>query len=103
MATATAAVNLGAHHSVATIGGVFGRARQRFVEARPAGAAFKLHAGLEERLAAANTLKRPCPFLIIERAASRPLGAVVTHDVVLLGRQELAPFRIRVGDRELLR
>jgi hypothetical protein len=31
---------------------------------------------------------------VIERAASRPLGAVVTHDLILLGRQELAPLRI---------
>ena len=40
----------------------------------------------------------PARFSIVERAAARRLGAVLAHDPILLGRQQLAPFRVGVGD-----
>ena len=43
-------------------------------------------------------VKVPARFSIVERAAARRLGAVLAHDVVLLGRQQLAPFGVGAGD-----
>src|SRR5579864_3362212 len=42
VASATAAVHLGADHAVGAVGRRFNRARDRIVEARPAGAALEL-------------------------------------------------------------
>ena len=75
------------------------RARLWVVEARPAGAALELLLRLEQRLPAARAGERAGALLVIERAASRPLGAVLAHDVVLLGRQQLAPLGVGMGDR----
>ena len=33
-------------------------------------------------------------LLVIERAAARPFGAVLAHDVELLGREQLLPLRL---------
>src|SRR4029077_17763742 len=69
----------------------------RIVKPRPAGAALEFLLRGEQRLAAAGAEERAGAFLVIERAAARPLGAVLAHDVILLGGQELAPLRVGVG------
>src|SRR5262249_46610081 len=51
----------------------------------------------EQRLAAADAGERAGALLVIERAAARPLGAVLAHDVILLRRQELPPLGVGVG------
>src|SRR5215467_51937 len=52
MASAAAAVDLVTDHPVAAVCLVLDRARQRIVEARPAGSAFELHLGNKQRLIA---------------------------------------------------
>src|SRR5262245_33646997 len=102
MAAAAAAMHLGAHHAVAAVLGALHRARDRIVEARPAGAALELLLGDEQRLAAARAGEGAGALLVIERAAAGGLGAVAAQDVVLLGREQAAPLLVGVGDRVLL-
>src|SRR5262245_51160281 len=99
MAAAAAAMHLGADHAVAAVDRVLDRARLRIVEARPAGAALELLLRLEQHLIATGTGECAGALLEIERAASRPFGAVLAHDVVLLGREQLAPLGIAMRDR----
>src|SRR5262249_52093009 len=72
------------------------------IEARPAGAALELGLGDEQLLAATGAIKRAGAFFVIERAATRALGAVLAHDVILLGGENSAPFRFGMADRILL-
>jgi hypothetical protein len=44
--------------------------------------------------------KVPGALLVQQRAASRPLGAVVAHHLILLGRQHGPPFGVGAGDRK---
>src|ERR1700735_2923086 len=67
MATAAAAVHLGAHPAVAAIARGLDRARLRIVEARPAGAALEFLLGGEQRLPAAGARERAGALLIVER------------------------------------
>src|ERR1700722_13936522 len=99
MAAAAAAVHLGAHHAPAAIGYGLDRAGLRIVEAWPAGAALELLLRAEQRLLAAGAVERAGALLVIERTAARPFGAVLAHDVELLGREQLLPlgFRMRHG------
>src|SRR4029077_9227742 len=97
MAAAAAAIHLGALHAPAAVGGGVDRARLRIVEARPAGAALEFLIRGEQRLAAAGAIERAGALLVIERAAARPFGAVLAHDVELLGREQLLPLRLGVG------
>src|SRR4051812_30712972 len=98
MAAAAAAMRFSASHAVGTVVRFLDRARFRIVEARPAGAALELLLRLEQLLPAARAGEGAGALLVIERAASRPLGAVLAHDVELLGRQNLAPLGLGVGD-----
>ncbi len=50
-------------------------------------------------LPAAGAFEAAGALLEIQRAASRPLGAVLTHDVILLGREQRTPFGVGMGDR----
>src|SRR5260370_3987528 len=102
MAAAAAAIYLGAHHAVAAIDRGLDRARLRIVEARPAGAAVEFSLRHEQRLPAPGARERAGAFLIIERAASRGLGAVLAHHLVLFRREQAAPLLVGVGDRVLL-
>src|SRR5579884_3211930 len=95
---AAAAMHFIAHHAVTGIGVAFDRAGNRIVEARPAGAAFEFQLGGEQRLAARGAVKRAGALLMQKRATSRHLGAVLAHDVKLLGGEDLAPFGVAVGD-----
>src|SRR4029079_10443691 len=90
MAAAAAAMALGADHAIGTVVRFFDRARFRIVEARPAGAALELFLRLEQFLTAARAGESAGALLVVQRAASRPLGAVLAHDLELLGRQDLA-------------
>src|SRR5690242_8806677 len=85
MTAALAAVDLGADHAVALIGRALDCAGLGIVEARPASAALELGLGGEQLLPAAGAIERAGAFFVIQRAAARPLGAVLAHDVVLLG------------------
>src|SRR5512143_1710286 len=55
VAPTTTAVDLVAHHTIATVRLAFDRAGQRIVEARPASSALKFHFGNEQRLIASCT------------------------------------------------
>src|SRR6266853_97855 len=59
-------------------------------------------AQMRRRLAASGARKRAGTLLVIERAAAGRLGAVMPHDLVLLGREQAAPLRVRVRDLVLL-
>src|SRR5258708_35479456 len=96
MAAAAAAMHVGAYHAPAAVGRGLDRVRLRIVEARPAGAALELLLRGEQRLAAAGAVERAGTLLVIERAAARPFGAVLAHDVELLGREQLLPLRLGV-------
>src|ERR1700683_706819 len=94
MAAAAAAVDLGALHAPAAVGGGIDRAWLRIVKTRPAGAALEFLVRGEQRLPAAGAIERAGALLIIERAAARPFGAVLAHDMELLGREQLLPLRL---------
>src|SRR5689334_874560 len=89
---AATAVHLGACHEVAPIRRGRDRPFNRFEEAGPARAAFKLRPGLEERQTARHTVERTAALLDEKRTRARTLGAVLAHDVILLGRELLTPF-----------
>src|SRR5262245_18174789 len=76
--------DLGSDHAVARI---FDRAemafRERAGEARPAGAAFKLGAGLEQRQSAQTAGVDAFPLLLQEQAAKGCLGAVLEQHLPL--------------------
>src|SRR3954470_1476853 len=102
MAAAAAAMHLGADHAVAAVGRAFDRARDRIVEARPAGAALELLLRCEQLLSAPRAGERAGAFLVVERTGAGTLGAVAAQDVVLLGGEQLAPLLVTVGDRKPL-
>src|SRR5262245_41854257 len=87
VAAAAAAMDLGAPHAVAVVERFLDCTGLWVVEARPAGAALELGLRHEQFLPAAGTRKRARALLIIERAASRRLGAMLAHDVELFGRE----------------
>src|SRR5215470_16969399 len=93
MTATAAAMHLGANHAVARIRRGFHRAGLRIVEARPAGAALEFGFGNEQLLSAAGARECSGTLFIIERAAPRPFGAVLAHDVVLLRSEDFAPLR----------
>jgi len=102
MTAAAAAMGLGADHEMAAVDRRFDRSRLGVIEARPAGAALEFLLRLEQSLAAAGAVERTRTLLEIEGAAAGPLGSMLAHDVILLGRQNLAPFLLRVRDGVLL-
>src|ERR1700691_2129145 len=94
MTAAAAAMHFGAHHAVGAVGRGLHRPGLRIVETRPAGAALEFLLRGKQRLIAAGAVKGAGPFLVIERAATRRLGAVRPHDLELFRREELAPLRV---------
>lgn len=73
------------------------------VKARPAGSGLELCIGFEKRLAAAHAIKQPRAFLILMGAGESAFRAVLAGDVILLGRQLLAPLRVGFFDLGHLR
>src|SRR6185436_7184161 len=92
VATAAAAMYLVADHAVAAIRFHFNGVGDRIIEARPARSTLEFHLGCEQRLVAGHAAERAGPLLVQQRAASRHFGAVLAHDLVLLRREQLAPF-----------
>src|SRR5262249_27803829 len=102
MAAAPTAVHFGADHAVALVGRGFDCALHGIIEARPAGAALEFPLRNEQRLIAAGAHEGARALLIIERAASRRLGTMAAHHLILLRREQTAPFLVRMGDSILL-
>src|SRR4051794_40046704 len=90
VAAAAAAMAFGAHHAIGMVVRFLERAGLRIVEARPAGAAFEFLLRFEQLLPAPRAGEGAGALLEIQRAASGPLGAVLAHDVELLGGEQLA-------------
>ena len=80
----------------------FDRARQRIVETRPPGSAFELHFGNKQRLITSRAMERAGALFMQQCATAGHLGAMLAHDLILLGREDLAPFGFGVGDGILL-
>src|ERR1041385_1508991 len=59
-------------------------------------------AACEQRLIARGAMEGAGTFFVQQRATSRHLGAVLAHDLVLLAREQLAPFGVAVADGILL-
>ena len=51
----------------------------------------------EQRLTAAGAGKSAVALLVVQRAAAGRFGAVLAHDLVLLGREQLAPLGLGVA------
>src|SRR5437870_12032071 len=99
MAAAPAAMHLGAHHPIASVGRGFDRTLNRIVEARPAGAALELLLRYEQRLGTSGADERAGTRLIVERTAAGRFGPVSALHVVLLGREQTAPCLVVLGGR----
>src|SRR5262249_5600094 len=63
-------------------------------EARPARAGVEFRVGGEQRRATAHATIAPGPLLVPIRAGERALGTVLAGDMILLGRELLAPFSL---------
>ena len=84
MAAASGAMELGAEHAMAGVGGSFHRARQGIPEAGPAGAAFELGAGVEQLRAAAGTFELAGALFLVQRAGAGALGGMLALVYALL-------------------
>src|SRR4249919_3123026 len=102
MTAAAAAIDFRACHTVAAVLDGLNGSGHRVVKAWPAGAAFEFLFRDEQWLIAAGADECAGALFIIERATSRHFGAVLTHDLVLVRAQQLAPFGVGVRDRILL-
>src|ERR1700730_5476844 len=103
MAAATAAVNFGPQDPESPVFGLADGVLQWLVKTRPAGAALEFRFRGEQRQIAAGTGEDALAVLLEQRARSRPLGAFLAQDLILLRRQLRAPFRIGLFDLELPR
>src|SRR4030088_2059730 len=103
MATAAAAVNFGPQYPESPVFGPADGVVERLVKNRPAGAALEFRLRGEQRQVAAGTGEDALAMFLEQRARSRPLGAFLAQDLILLRRQLRAPFRIGLFDLELLR
>ena len=70
----------------------------RLVEARPSGARVELRVGLEQLRAAPGAQIRAVVLHVDVLTGERTLGAVLAEDLVLLGRQPIAPLLIGETD-----
>src|SRR5580704_12166311 len=102
MAAAAAAVNFGTQHAEGTVLRLAHGILERLVEARPAGAAFELGVGGEQRQVAAGACEGALAMLLQQRARARPLGALLAQDLVLLRRELRAPLGVGFLDLEFL-
>src|SRR6202158_4841618 len=103
MAAAAAAVDFGPQHPKGAVFGLADGVVERLIKTRPAGAALEFRFRGEQRQVAAGTGEDALAMLLEQRARSRPLGALLAQDLILLRRQLRAPFRIGLFDLELLR
>src|SRR5690606_859105 len=98
MPAAAAAMAFGAHHEERRVLGRAYGAGQRLPEAGPPGAAVILGFRRIELLAAAGAGIDPCLVELVQGRTEGALGAVLAQDVILFGRQPLAPFLRRQFD-----
>src|SRR5438270_7530509 len=99
VAAAAAADDLGAGHPVARVGvGLDRFGEGRLGEARPPGARLELGVGAEQVGAAARAPVHPGVLAVDVLAGEGGLGALLAQDLVLLGRELLAPLVIAPGD-----
>ena len=96
MAAAAGTMDFGAEHAVdAVLAGLDGLFVEGGVEAGPAGAALEFGVGAEQRAGAAGAMVDALALFGVQRAGAGAFGAVVAHDLVLLGGQALAPLGVR--------
>src|SRR6478735_5819823 len=102
MAAAAAAVDFGPRHPKGEVFSLADGIIERLIETRPAGAALEFRLRGEQRQVAAGAGEDTLAMLLEQRARSRPLGALLAQDLILLRRQLRAPFRIGLLDLEFL-
>src|SRR5690349_17498750 len=98
MPAAATAMDGGARHEVGAVAGRPDRVVERLPEAGPAGVAVVFGRRRVERQRAACAIIGTVTALEIERARERRLGRALAQYLVLLGREQLAPLGIAVGD-----
>ena len=90
---ASAALYFRTRHAMAVIGCIDNAAlADRLVKAWPSATAFKFCIAHEQSIAAGRTIKRSLVLHVLKRAASRPLGTLLTCDIVNIRGQDLLPF-----------
>ena len=96
---APAAPDLDAFHAVATVGLRFDMllARRR-AKARPTTAGVELRPGKEQHLPATHAAVCAVGFRVAVLAGERRLGAGLTRDAVLFGREVVAPLVVGLAD-----
>ena len=92
MSAATAAMLFGAGHSEGQVAPVGDGVGQRFLEARPAGAAVIFGRRAEQRQFAAGAGENPLAMFLEQRAGEGRLGAGFAKDVEALRAEAPAPF-----------
>src|SRR5262245_57915142 len=100
MAAAAPAMHLRAQHAPAAVRGGADGVVERLIEAGPASAAVELGGRGEQRQVAAGAVVHAGPILLVERAGEGALGAVLAQHIVLLGREQLLPLLVGLGDLE---
>src|SRR6266851_10505020 len=103
MTAAAAAVDFAPQHPKGAVFGLADGVVERLIKTRPAGATLEFRLRGEQRQVAAGAGEGALAVLLEQRARSRPLGALLAQDFILLRRQLRAPFRIGLFDLELLR
>src|SRR4051812_17635782 len=83
MPAAAGAMEFGAGHAQAGVGGGFHRPGQGVVEAGPAGAAFEFGAGIEKLGATTGTFEFAGAFFLIEGTGTRTLSSVLAQYAML--------------------
>src|SRR5437763_15656370 len=100
VAAAAAAMNFGSRHEKAAVGLGFDRLVERRPKARPAGAAVELGVRRKQRLPAPGAVIDPGAVLLIERAGSGTLRAVLPQHAVLRRRQLTPPVLFAQRNRK---
>src|ERR1700730_12458538 len=86
MTAATAAVDFGAQHPKGAVFGLADGIVERLITTRPAGAALEFRLRGEQRQVAAGAGEDALAMLLEQRARSRPLGALLAENLILLPR-----------------
>src|SRR5689334_5678506 len=98
MSAAAPAMNLGTCLDPTAVRRGLDCMRKRRPETRPTCAALELGCGRKERQGATTAKERAFAVLVQEGTCEWRLGTLLAQNIVLGGRQEFPPLRIRVGD-----
>src|SRR5689334_21391313 len=101
MPAATPAMYLSAQHPKCAVLGGAHRIVERLEKTRPTSAAFEFGIRGKQRQVTAGTCESALAMLLQQRARPRPLGTFLAQDLVLLGGELGAPFRVGLFDLEL--